>query len=92
MNCKPGELAMVVKGGSYIDDQLLGKVVRVVETLPHCGGVCWTYEGPKISVAASDGYTYDVRGIADVVLRPIRPGEGEDEIVQLLGNPQEVAA
>lgn len=79
MNCKPGDLAVVVSTlGFPLCARALGWVVRVVrlsdERLPF--GPMWEVEHPE---AVS---------IADACLRPIGPGDISDEEVRNLYLPK----
>lgn len=86
MNCKPGDLAVIVRPGTTARN--LGKLVSVkhqsqiwgpgwwfIETLSPCHGT----NGDRMTCGA----------IEDSRLRPIRdPGDNAtDEMVQLLGSP-----
>lgn len=83
MNCKPGELAVIVSG---IHKQLIGRIVTCVSTCPemlHTGFVHWNTE-PELFIP---GFRLSV-AIADVTLRPIRPGGITDEEVRELYAPK----
>jgi hypothetical protein len=88
MNCKPGDLAVIVKVGPLAKG-LLGRFVTVLRPHKDSLGVYWDYE-PLLQTV--DGYV--VAAVEDECLRPIRdPGEDAvDEMVQKLGKPQEVTA
>lgn len=91
MNCKPGDLAVVVRGSVG-----LGAVVRCIRILgkfapserisiPGLGSFCsvaggqvWEIEHSQFAVASDD------------CLRPIRDNDGEDEMLRIVGKPQPV--
>lgn len=84
MNCRPGDMAMVVES---MFPRLLGRIITVHNLLlmgpkkiP-----CWSYTG-NLSVPG-----YQVEFAEDYCLRPIRdPGDDAvDEMVQLHGKPVE---
>jgi hypothetical protein len=77
MNCKPGDLAMIVGARTY--PQLNGMIIRIttVHALhPIAGDPCWYYEAPML---------LDVRSFRDGVLRPIaNPGDDERDCHDIL--------
>ena len=82
MNCKPGDLAVIVVG------RLAGVVVRVTSFDPipsPDGAVFWLYEGEAIAL---DGERYE--SLRDSVLRPIRDNDGEDETLTWAGKPSDI--
>ena len=105
MNCKPGDLAIVVKGRSGKND---GKIVRVVRRAANeesIGGFVARavgHESTNVSWLCSGNGLYTGLGegpltewvFRDKVLRPIRdPGEdATDEMVLIAGKPEQVAA
>lgn len=82
MNCKPGDLAVIVGAAS---GSALGAIVEVLRmkrpSCPACGSVEWwiLFRGEEW-------------GGCDKDLRPIRPGEGDDETLSWAGKPEQVAA
>jgi hypothetical protein len=87
MNCKQGDLAIVVSGAA------VGFVVTCIER----------YDGPWFEQDHAIGWRVDIPlpkllggsrqpFILDSALRPIRPGEGEDEMLLLAGKPEGVTA
>lgn len=83
MNCKPGDLAIVVK--SYTNQE--GMIVRCIRLVDHKyfpGDVVWL-----IDKSLKRG-----NWIHDDQLRPIRPqpDDAVDEMVQKLGKPEGVTA
>lgn len=74
MNCKPGDMAMVVSGEPSIN---LGRVIRVTRIAPVSlllGLVCWEYEGELIGL-----WGIPILSCADDCLRPLRDQDGPDE-------------
>lgn len=96
MNCKQGDLAIIVK--SYAGNE--GKVVRCVEYLGEVGWLSvftgqieyvptWGIDVPLPGVEGAD---WPIPAIADYQLRPLRPDEGDDETLSWVGKPKKVAA
>ena len=91
MNCKPGDLAVIVR--SFAGNE--GKIVRCIEVvqshdfsgLSVLGGPRWLIDRPVPLLLC--GFT---RTVADAALRPIRPNDGEDETLTWAGKPNEVTA
>lgn len=88
MNCKQGDLAMVVRVSHAVNNWALGQIVRCVsyEKLSDIDG--WRLEE---GITHADS-TLEWYWIADFCLRPIRDNEGEDEILRIAGIPGEVSA
>lgn len=104
MNCKPGDLAVIVRG---LHAENIGAIVEVLRAAEMCEHVL-----PEngITYAQGHGFRWVIRSIGrplthsnnwpnskfhvarDVALRPIRPNDGEDETLQWAGKPQEVTA
>lgn len=84
MNCKPGDLAVLVR--AIMDPSQLGKIVTIVQWDSEMGG--WTVEPPIVT----DGRPW--RAVNDISLRPIRnPGDdATDEMVLIAGKPEQVTA
>jgi hypothetical protein len=84
MNCKQGDLAIIVEGTQA------GNIVRCVSR----------YDGPWASVPYAPGWVVDrhlvnSRGflqdrVGDCALRPIRGTDADDETLQWAGKPREV--
>ena len=74
MNCKPGDLAVVVTTLGYRDlDDCLGKIFRLkAVAMTDRFGPKWSYDGARQS--ASHG---EITHIADACLRPIRPQDDD---------------
>lgn len=101
MNCKKDDLAIVVR--SFTGENL-GKIVRCLRLanpedlwLHNVGydGPVWLIDQTLICRSLANlNYFAEVPLVPDEILRPIRdPGEdATDEMVQLLGKPQEVTA
>lgn len=94
MNCKPGDLAVIVRCDNPIN---LGRIVRCesfngAENLRGPDGR--VYRGAwRICPALPswDGAITTVHA-PDEFLRPIRDQDGEDEILRLVGKPEGVTA
>lgn len=86
MNCKQGDLAVVVR--SRVDPSFIGVIVRclrhVVRPGASTGEMCdgWVTE-PSVGGFEST---------ADHCLRPIRDNDGEDETLTWVGKPKEAPA
>lgn len=88
MNCKPGDLAVIVRSTCGNE----GKIVRCVSLFFHPGflqpdfsivaGPAWVVEPPVV------GWCGDVLpGVRDALLRPLRDSDGEDEVLRMVGRP-----
>lgn len=75
MNCKPGDLAIVVRSASGNE----GRIVRVdafIGKVPgYLGNDRWRVSGARLTGT----YGEPVNHLKDSQLRPIRPGDLEDE-------------
>lgn len=84
LNCKPGDLAIVI-AGSPVEN--IGKIIKVTKLIPSYFGPAWEFEGSGLLGGCTE--------ITDYCLRPIRdPGEdAKDETLEWLPVPTpEVAA
>jgi hypothetical protein len=92
MNCKPGDLAVIVNtlpAGKF----LLGRIVEVMHRVEdHDEGPAWWVRLSRDIRNPIDGMTGSEGTAADCFLRPIRdPGDdAQDEMLRPL--PQEIAA
>lgn len=94
MNCKQGDLAVIV--GSW-NPKNLGAIVRVIGPFvwsewpewTNDAFQCWVIESEGRLLIASDGSQHRRRPYGDENLRPIRdPGDdATDEMIELLGRP-----
>jgi hypothetical protein len=93
MNCKPGDLAVVVKADNVAS---IGRIVRCMSLVPallvrgryrNRAADCWYTD---VDVTTWDGSLS--RYCPDDCLRPIRDQDGEDETMAWAGKPQEVTA
>jgi hypothetical protein len=95
MNCKPGDLAIVVRApaGASI---AVGSLVKAVELLH--GDICLHIGDTGSTYSASDAWRVEYRGslvspcgrlwtVTDSRLRPIRDNDSEDEILRIAGKP-----
>lgn len=104
MNCKPGDLAVIVRDKDF--PQNVGAFVEVLRAMnsndirnfPECGPCewvvkpltpIWGFDSDDDSSAVRD--TNETTG-DDFSLRPIRDSDGEDEMLRIAGKPQEVNA
>lgn len=91
LNCKQGELAVVVR--SYAGNE--GAVVTCVELIPRWTRVAPDGWGCKTGPAwVTDRVFRNVIGghgsiVPDDQLRPLRDGDGDDEMLRIAGRPQE---
>lgn len=85
MNCKPGDLAVIVRWYGHADySDCVGRIVRVMRASEGRWGIGWLLEAPVVIKAG----TFD--HVADDCLRPIRDNDATDET--LIGNPAPVDA
>lgn len=98
MNCKPGDMAVVIKasttkeligrfvivGRAYCDGEVISGFVPVIVGGP--SWVCSSVSGDKLPWASYDGTLAWVldRPINDSVLRPIRPEETPEESTEAM--------
>lgn len=97
MNCKPGDLAIVIKADGDGISRVIGeKIVGLIVTVKYLrkpqsqfsdNDFVWHIE--KSIEVEIDGNSYTVTGISDDCLRPIRdPGEdAQDETLNWLPSP-----
>ena len=96
MNCRPNELAVIASTAGRtglqrrIVEELIGTPVRVIAPYLLCGEPAWRIE-QEINILIGD-VPAAVVGIADAVLRPLRDGDGEDEMLRIAGKPVTEAA
>ena len=78
-NCKLGDLAIIVR--SRTSPQDIGKIVTCVKLRPSPdGNPAWIIDPPLTNgIVFHEGRYRLPDWIADECLRPIRPGNGEDE-------------
>lgn len=76
MNCKPGDLAVIVKGSTDI----LGRYVEVMRPseFPYPKD-WWFVRSAGGSLVNTNGERVTESNAEDAQLRPIRPSEGQDE-------------
>lgn len=96
MNCKPGDLAIVVRS---IGGRNLGVVVtcvRLATSSEVAAARLRTWERPVWRVDRNIHIVYNTGDVemhpfvADSRLRPIRDNNGEDEVLRIAGRPREV--
>jgi hypothetical protein len=80
MNCKPGDLAIVVRVNQRRFEWAIGRLVRVTKIRHNrrTGVPCWDFDGGRLYDPSGD---YDIVGFDDDELKPIRdPGDdAQDE-------------
>ncbi|MBK5203907.1 MAG: hypothetical protein JJD98_00410 [Polaromonas sp.] len=86
MNCKQGDLAIVVRVSLSANNWMIGKIVKCegFEVINGCFG--WMVESPIVS---PPGYIFDYEWVADHCLRPIRDQPGNDETLTWASLPQD---
>ena len=83
MNCKQGDLAIVVRSSASNE----GAIVLCVRLLP-AGAEGWSRLGQRWQIdRALAGCNGPVISVPDAWLRPLRDSEGEDEMLRLVGKP-----
>lgn len=100
MNCKPGDLAVIVANSLSVSGGYCGKVVRVtVLRRNQHGEPAWDYQGPRIfdqvcvRIARQLGQNDSeamLQVLPDAILRPFRPDGITDDEVRELYEPQEL--
>ena len=92
MNCKPGDLAVIVRVSLERHKNLIGKVIQVTKPYFSEVGQCmaWRYEGSDLVGATG----IPIYGVYDWELSPIRdPGDDAvDEVIQRIGTPHKEVA
>ena len=87
MNCKPGDLAIVVKAHKHAE-HTVGAIVSVTTRFGMLGEwPAWNYKG-----VLRDKLGRRITALEDVCLRPIRDNPGEDETLTWAGKPEKVSA
>lgn len=88
LNCKPGDLAMVVRVTNRENEWMLGHIVRCAQFEALRGRSGWILEDGL----THSGTVFEWFWVADDCLRPIRDQDGEDEMLRIAGLPNVVAA
>jgi hypothetical protein len=96
MRCRVGDLAAIVRASCEQEKRDIGKVVLIVEpgyTYPKDFCHRWhvRVESGSLMVIDTDGiWSFETEAdVPDENLRPLRDGEGEDEMLRIAGRPQE---
>lgn len=96
MNCRPGDLAVIVGAGSHewAADQVIGRFITVCETALVDGVLHWKIEPPiKLKPPRRWWHIRDrtmlAVSVCDSLVRPIRPGPQSDATET--SQPREVA-
>ena len=89
LNCKPGDLAVVVRSYCKNEGRILTCVrLAAADELASRGHFDWMLEPVWVTdseLRCSDGGT--TRFYPDGRLRPLRDSEGEDEVLRMVGRP-----
>ena len=76
MNCKRGDLAIIIGG---VFQKFLGRIITVTK-ISDSFSDCWNTDPPLYH----DGF---IVSMADEHLKPLRPGNEEDEMLRIAGKP-----
>ena len=89
MNCKQGDLAVVVRSLAGND----GVIVRCIQLMPAGTDDLSVFLGPvwKIDKPLVSNWGDSSPFINDINLRPIRDNDGEDETLTWAGKPEQVS-
>lgn len=96
LNCKPGDLAVVVRhagrieaDGQFVEVPPLGLIVRCVHAEENSGHM-WVIEETRVHLVMSGGmpFSTNITAIGDEYLRPLRDSGGEDEMLRIAGRPE----
>lgn len=91
MNCKPGDLAVVVSVPDARLKHHLGRVIECVKLVYHPdGSPCWQLRQSIPDPAFMRGTRLEA--IADRNLRPLRDNDGQDEMLRIAGHPNKEIA
>ena len=82
MNCKQGDLAVIVKAPLPDEQHCIGKVIKCAELIKVNGFPCWI---PETKL-------HGFRSVADYCLKPLRDSDGQDETLNWKDVPSEVTA
>lgn len=85
MNCREGDLAVIVRA-RFADN--IGKIVRVLRLVSERDAVPWPGMPRGVLWAVTDGRETKIS--PDSWLRPIRDQPGEDEMLRIAGAPAEL--
>lgn len=85
MNCKPGDLAVIVRSAA-------GNEGRIVQCLDFVGVGDGYYDDSWLIDREIAGTFEPLRFISDSKLRPLRDNDGEDETLTWAGKPAGVTA
>lgn len=86
MNCKQGDLAIIVRT-SYQTYSALGRIVKCMKLDVTKELIAWRIEHP---IHLPNGRIVEL--CEDIALRPIRPSEGQDETLTWLDVPTKETA
>lgn len=89
MNCKPGDLAVIVRSNQISN---IGKIVTVLRVYPRAEQSWWICSGSVLHGLYSDWPPGAEVGMYDNHMRPIRDNDGEDEMIRIAGLPHKEIA
>lgn len=88
MNCKQGDLAVVVRSGAGNEGRVLTCLRLASRAECKAEGFGWWAGAVWVTDAAlACTYGPTTRLYPDSRLRPLRDGDGEDEVLRLVGRP-----
>lgn len=85
MNCKQGDLAVVVTAKFFPEE--IGKIVTCVQFKPSLGEPAWIVDPPLGKDESRNGHFFKADWVFDSCLRPIRDNDGTDETLTWAGLP-----
>jgi hypothetical protein len=99
MNCKPGDVAMFTRDAAGYCNGMEFTVPRgtfvYIVRLSIRGSLrarCAHWKVEPFGVRSVCGrFSATAAGVDDSVLKPIRPGDGEDEVLRIAGKPKRLA-
>lgn len=85
LNCRKGDLAVVVKAFFPDEKKYIGMIFRCGEFIERPAGPCW-YSDPPFTGELAD------KVVLDRFLKPLRDSDGTDETLSWIDVPNEVTA
>jgi hypothetical protein len=82
LNCKQGDLAVIVRSQAGNEGKVVQCLRLVLNEYHAFPGPRWLIDRPVPHSTQGTALT-----VADCALRPLRDGEGEDEMLRLVGLP-----
>jgi hypothetical protein len=87
MNCKQGDLAVIVKSTCGNEGRILTCVRLATMAELAAEGLAWWGAAWLVDATLRDTWGVGVRFYPDSRLRPLRDSDGEDEVLRLVGRP-----